>query len=174
MTTYSLAQLVADLTLDEGRRTFVYDDATGEPIKPGSIVKGNPSIGIGRNLASHGIDDTEVALLLQNDIQSDAKMLDGHIPWWRDLAENEQRVMLNLCFNMGFVKLVTFPNFLFNMEHIADIRAGRLHDGVQAWIDRACAELINSRWFGEVGERGPRMIARLHGEHTPPASPVVS
>jgi GH24 family phage-related lysozyme (muramidase) len=34
----------------EGRRAQAYDDATGQPITPGSIIEGHPTLGIGFNL----------------------------------------------------------------------------------------------------------------------------
>ena len=38
----------------EGFRHRVYDDATGRLIGPGTLVKGNPTIGYGRNVGPHG------------------------------------------------------------------------------------------------------------------------
>lgn len=53
------AQLRAELRGDEGEVLKVYDDATGKPIGPGSVVVGNPSIAVGRNLSGRGLTTVE-------------------------------------------------------------------------------------------------------------------
>jgi GH24 family phage-related lysozyme (muramidase) len=55
------------LEREEGLRTLVYDDATGKPIGPGSVVQGHPTIGIGRALDVNGITAVEADFLLEND-----------------------------------------------------------------------------------------------------------
>lgn len=135
------AQLEADLILDEGRSSMPYMDTA----KPPRIT-----IGIGRNLTDNGLSDAEVDFLFRNDIQTAKDELDGHLPWWRDLPDFAQRVMINLTFNMGIDKLTGFPHFLAAMKK-------------QDW-DTARAELRSSLWYFQVGERGPRMLQRL----TPP------
>jgi lysozyme len=73
--------------------------------------------------------------------------LNAAIPWWGSLPDQAQRVMANLCFNMGWKTLATFRQFLAAMQ---------AHD----W-QRAAQELKNSKWWGQVGERGPRIVQRL-------------
>ena len=52
---------------NEGLRLQVYDDATGKPIQRGSMVVGNPTIGIGTLIAAPGgITEAEATLLLSN------------------------------------------------------------------------------------------------------------
>lgn len=133
------AQLAADLRIDEGNRLTAYKDTRG-------II----TIGVGRNLQSTGLSQGEVNLLLQNDIVRVCNELDASCPWWRDLAANPQRVLANLCFNMGMEKLLTFNTFLDLMK--------------SGSIIAAAADLANTAWYDEVGDRGPRMVARLLGK----------
>lgn len=128
--------LYFDLCHDEGVRRFPYTDTTG-----------NLTIGVGRNLCTVGLLPKEIDFLLANDINSAFDELDRQITWWRQLPHNSQRVLANLCFNMGWPTLSKFVKFL-----------DALH---QNRIDDACNELKNSKWFNEVGDRGPRTIARL-------------
>ena len=44
------AAMLALLTADEGMRLDLYDDKTSKTIKPGSVVEGHPTIGVGRAL----------------------------------------------------------------------------------------------------------------------------
>ena len=141
--TFDRAALIADLTRDEGLRLTVYDDATGQPIRPGSVVKGHPTIGIGRCLDTHGIDIDEAVDLLGNDIDATAGALDAALPWWRELAPARQSVLINMAFNLGVGGLLSFAHTL------AAIRAG----------DYACAaeDMLASAWAGQVGERAKRL-----------------
>jgi len=128
--------LTGDLTLDEGYRHELYRD-----------TKGKLTIGIGRNLTDVGLSRDEAAYLLHNDIMNAISDLDAQGKWWRDLPEPQARAMVNLCFNMGMAKLLTFVTFLDLMS-----------DGK---YDEAAADLMTTAWYREVGQRGPRMVARL-------------
>ncbi len=66
--TYDMDAMVKQLIPEEGERDFVYDDATGTVLRAGSHVSGNPTIGIGRNLAGRGMTGAEITNACQNDI----------------------------------------------------------------------------------------------------------
>jgi lysozyme len=136
--TFGLAELTVEITTDEGKRSLPYLDTATPP---------NISIAIGRNLTAVGVSNDEIALMLRNDITRAAAALDGRWPWWRTLPAGAQRVMVNLCFNMGANAFAGFVHFLTNMQ-------------TRNW-QGAIAELQNSDWYLEVEERGPRMCARL-------------
>lgn len=127
-----------DLRLDEGRRLQLYRDS-----------RGNASIGYGRNLDAVGISDEEAEMMLTNDMAAAERGLDLHCPWWRSKNFNVQRVLWNLAFNLGIAKLLTFGTFL----HLLLIND----------INGAADDLERTAWYGQVGERGPRMVQRLTG-----------
>jgi lysozyme len=134
--TYDGAALQTELTVDEGRKQFPYTDS-----------RGFLSIAIGRNLTGVGLRPDEIDFLFRNDVADRCATLDARAPWWRGLPPVQQRVMLNLAFNMGWSKFSEFERFLGAMQ-------------THAWT-AAAAELKNSLWYTQVGTRGPRMIARL-------------
>lgn len=131
-------RLAGDLEADEGRRLMPYLDTTG-----------HLTIGVGHNLRN-GISSRACDLILQDDIDATVADLDANAAWWRRLPEPKARVLANLCFNMGWPVLATFRRFLAAME------AGE-------WAT-AADELRDSTWWGQVGERGPRTVARLTGD----------
>jgi lysozyme len=135
-----------ELMIDEGSRLVVYDDATGDPIKPGSVVKGHPSIGIGRALDVNGLSQLEVMYLLDNDIARTWRALRQALPWVDALPDAHQRVILNMAFNMGIVGLLGWVHFLDAM------RTG----------DRAKAkqELFDSKWAYQVDDGPGKHIGR--------------
>lgn len=129
-------QLVADLSLDEGTVLKPYKDTVGKI-----------TIGTGRNLTDRGISADEAGVMLLNDIALVAMQLDAAEPWWRTLPAPQQRVMLNLGFNMGVPTLQTFHQFLDFMQK-------------QDWRG-AAIDLEGTAWYGQIGQRGPRMVQRL-------------
>jgi lysozyme len=145
--TYDLAATITQLVGDEKEVFFVYDDANGAPIRAGSHVIGNPTIGIGRNLSGNGLSAGECAYLCQDDIAACAAKLDQEIPWWRGLSPVRQSQMINMDFNTGWGALSGFHNFLAAME------AGE-------WAE-AVAQLKNSQWWGQVGRRAPEIAGKI-------------
>ena len=129
-------ELVSELTTDEGLRLRLYTDTVGKV-----------SIGVGRNLTDRGISHDEAGVMLLNDISLVVMQLDAQMSWWRTLDASRQRVMINLGFNMGVPTLATFGTFLDLMQK---------HD-----FPGAADDLQGTKWYDEVGERGPRTVARL-------------
>ncbi len=140
---FDMGQVLGQLRGDEGLRLVVYDDESGLPLRAGMVVRGNPTVGIGRNLADRGISEMEARVLLANDVEACAAQLDAEIPWWRTLSPTRQAQLINLDFNMGWGRLVDFKNFLAEME------AGN-------WV-AAVAALKSSHWWNQVGRRGPEI-----------------
>lgn len=135
MTSAEHEALAAGLRLDEGVRRFPYTDTVGKL-----------SIGVGRNLTDRGLSDDEITYLLQNDINLVIDDLNRALPWWVELSPVRQRVMANMCFNLGISRLKGFTRMLAAMRR-KDFAA-------------AAAEMRGSKWAEQVGARAER-LARL-------------
>ncbi len=141
-------ELAAELANDEGEKLYVYDDATGLPIRPGTLVKGHPSIGRGRCLDTHGISKAESLYLNNDDMQDVASQLTASLPWFEALDSVRQTALANLTFNLGIGGLLRFHNTL------AYLAAGR--------YDAAADELLATKpWIDEVGARGKRIAEMI-------------
>jgi lysozyme len=141
-------RVIEQLKRHEGLRLYVYDDATGREIRKGSRVQGHPTIGVGRLLTSaRGLSTIEIEMLLENDIEVVVDELNRNVPWWNELNEARQAVMVNLCFNLGWPRLSLFENMLDAAEK-------------GNW-DRASDELMDSKWFSQVGLRGLELVEQL-------------
>lgn len=92
----------ARLISDEGCILFVYDDATDLPIRR-LPTGGNPTIGIGRNLASRGITSAEAMFLLNNDIAVEEAKLTAGISWFATINPVWQDALVMISFNTGNV-----------------------------------------------------------------------
>lgn len=104
------------LRRDEQERQFAYDDATSLTLGKGATLKGNLSIGVGRNLSAKGLSQKERDFLLANDIQDATIALEENFPWGVVLDDVRKGAMLNLIFNMGVGGLSGFHNFLAAMQ----------------------------------------------------------
>lgn len=116
-----LPDLVNDLESDEGSgptsdgRFFVYDDATGQRINPGSIVRGNPTIGNGRCLNTNGISDYERKMLLSQDCDIVIEECEKY-DWFDLLSHNRQRVIANMIFQLGATRFALFRTMIDCIE----------------------------------------------------------
>lgn len=140
----TVSLLISELTRDESFRQFCYDDATGTAVKPGTLVKGHVTVGIGRALDVRGITPDEAKYLLTNDINSFFLGLQQRYVWFNNLDDVRQRVMCNLAFNMGLDGIAKFHEML---EYIADGRYGL-----------AASAMEDSIWFHQVGARAVRLV----------------
>lgn len=96
-----------DLIQDEGMELFVYDDATGKRLQPGSVIKGHPSIGVGRCLDRKGISQAEAKVMLMSDLtQYHAEL--SKLPWYAQLDPARRRAILNMRHQLGFAGLMNF------------------------------------------------------------------
>ena len=98
---------------------------------------------MGRNLDDRGITEDESDYLLSNDIDLCVEELEGTFPWFATLSDARQRVMVNMCFNLGLSRLLGFEKFLAAME------AGD-------W-ETAGIEMLDSKWAVQVGNRSERL-----------------
>ncbi len=136
------AGLIAQLSLHEGRKLKPYHDTVGKM-----------TIGVGRNLDDVGISDEEADALLGHDIARCVRDLDRTLSWWRNLDPARQRVLLDMCFNLGIAGLLGFRNTL------AAVQRGD-------WL-AAKYGMLASRWAGQVGKRARRLADMMETGRLP-------
>lgn len=136
------AKLHADLVRDEGLKAKPYVDTVGKV-----------TIGIGYNLTDRGLPLDIIETLFDRCVVEVESDLDRALPWWRQEDDVRQRVLVNLAYNMGISRLLAF------------------HDTLAAWkacdYPGAADRLMASRWYRQVGHRGPRLVAMLRTGQDP-------
>jgi len=135
------------LRRDEGTKLFVYDDATGELLKPGMTLKGHPTIGTGRALDTHGISIGEANYLLVSDILGAQADAGKAFPWYQGLSDERKAVILSMLFQLGLEGVKGFHEFLLAVEH-------------QNW-SRAAEEMKDSLWAKETPSRVERLAEQM-------------
>lgn len=124
--------LMTQLTSDEGVKLKPYRDTVGKL-----------TIGVGRNLDDVGISYQEVMGLLANDVNRVCAALDATYPWWGQMSDKRQQVLANMAFNLGMDRLAGFKRMLAALQ--------------QGHWDEAAAEMLASKWAGQVGARAQRL-----------------
>lgn len=127
--------LAQQLLIDEGFVPYAYQDS-----------EGYLTIGIGRMIDKRlkgGISKDEALYLLTNDIKAVQSDLDAKLPWWRNMSENRQEALCNMCFNLGIDKLLGFSNTLKFLS--------------LGQYDQAADGMLKSKWATQVGDRAKRL-----------------
>lgn len=125
-----MSDLVRQLRRHEGVRSHAYK-CSADMI----------TVGVGRNIDPNGgigLSDDEIDYLLKNDIERCRQEL-STLSWFADLDPVRQDALINLCFNLGFTRLLGFKNAMSAMA-VGD-------------YDTAADEFLDSRWAIQVGMR---------------------
>lgn len=130
------------LQLHEGVRLKPYRDSVGKL-----------TIAYGRNLDDVGISYEEAFMLLRNDIKFHTLSLMKNLPWVSTLSEVRQRVLIDMCFNLGIGKLLQFRATL------AAVKTGD--------YDRAAEQMLKSRWAAQTKTRAKRLAWMMKHDAEP-------
>jgi lysozyme len=134
------AELTKQLRGDEAVKPCVYRDSLGLW-----------TIGVGRLVDSSrpgaGLRDDEITYLLNNDIDDRIAALTKALPWFQNLDDARQGVLLNMAFQMGTDGLLAFKNTL------ALVRDGKYSE--------AAAAMLESRWAEQTPNRAKRLSEQM-------------
>lgn len=132
--------IVRQLNGDEDRRRQVYRDSLGfwtigvgrlvDPSKPGS-----------------GLRDSEMDFMLANDIEDRVRALSARLPWFLNLDEARQGVLINMSFQLGVEGLLAFVNTL------KLVAAGQYAEAARA--------MMQSKWARQTPERAERLARQM-------------
>lgn len=131
-----IKKTIAQLKLDEGLMLKPYKDSVGVW-----------TIGYGRNLEKRGISEDEAELLFFNDVNAVIHDLKEVLPVYWELDEVRRSVMINMAFNLGINGLLGFKKMIAALEKEDYNKAGD--------------EMVDSKWYGQVGNRATRLVAMM-------------
>ena len=139
-------QLMKELIADEGFEYEIYLDHLGYPTLGVGHLITEKDEEYGKQVGTP-ISEQRIRECLDNDIEIVCQELDMKEPWWRNLSDNRQRVIANMCFNLGHPRLSKFKNFIQAVQ-------------VSDW-ERAAEEMMDSKWATQVGDRAERLKNRM-------------
>lgn len=125
-------------------------DEEGEVLSAYQDHLGFWTIGVGHLIDKRkggGISAYISAMLLEDDIADKAGDLDKSLPWWRDLNDARQAVLLGMAFQMGINGLLGFKNTL------AMVKSGNYAG--------AANRMLNSLWAKQTPARAKRMSEQM-------------
>ena len=128
--------MLALLERDEGLRTKPYRDHLGKL-----------TLGIGRNLDDVGITPEEARYLAENDIGRCEASLQANRPWWRELSEARQQVLVSMVFQLGWSGVAGFAKFWGALQR-GDYKS-------------AAAEMRDSLWAKQTPARCERLAKMM-------------
>ena len=138
---------------EEGLFLQAYDDGTERVIRPGTTLKGHPTIGYGRALDVEGITVDEALYLLRNDIAAVQAEAIKNFPWFSGLSEVRQAVILSMIFNLGLHGISQFTST------IAAIEKGD--------FEAASTDMLTSKWATQVGHRATELAGMMKTDTAP-------
>ena len=134
-------EITASLMIEEGFRAHAYHDTAVPP---------RLTIGFGRNIDREGgglgITEEEAEVMLRNDIDRSVQEC-SKFYWFDRQPDRVKRVLIELCFQMGYPALSGFNRMLSALS--ADN------------YETAAAELLDSKFARQVPHRAKRLAARL-------------
>lgn len=134
-------------TLSTLEKALLRDE--GLELKPYTDTVGKTTIGVGRNLDDNGITEDEALFMLRNDIQRSRHEL-AKFHWWRNLDSDRRDVLVNMHFNLGLPRLLSFKNMIAALD-FGDYKL-------------AADEMLDSLWAEQVGDRAVRLARVMRGD----------
>ena len=126
-------EIIDDIKRDEGFEPMPYHD-----------TRGYLTIGYGTKLP---IDEREAQLLLEKRLNDTIVELREHLDFFDNLPEEAQSIILNMAYNLGVPKFMTFRRM------IAALREGD--------FKKAAYEMRDSLWYHQVKDRARRLVYRM-------------
>lgn len=124
----------------------------GMALKPYRDTIGKLTIGCGRNLDDVGISKAEAMILLEHDALIAIGGARGLVPMFDLLTRPRQLALIDMAFNLGSGRLAKFHDML---------KAISLGD-----YSGAAAEMLDSKWAEQVGNRAHELAGMMRGSPT--------
>ena len=107
------------------------------------------TIGYGRNIEDNGITSGEAEYLLKNDIERCYIQVYNSFKFFPELSDARQEVLINMCYNLGLSRLMSFKRMMTALT--------------EGKYLRAADEMMDSKWARQVGIRAERLAAVMRG-----------
>ncbi len=139
-------KLREQLKIDEGCVYEIYNDHLGfATFGIGHLVReSDPEHG---NPVGTKVGEDRVAAAFNSDIETVVSDCNKLYPEFENLPEEAQQIIANMMFNLGYPRLSKFRGMKAGVD-------------ARNWQD-AADEMVDSRWYRQVGARAERLVARM-------------
>lgn len=131
--------MIVQLSQHEGVERYAYNDS-----------RGFISIAMGRCIderCKNPLSDAAIEFLTKEQFNIIERDLDRWMPWWRKLDRIRQRVLFDMCYNMGIYGLRQFNHTLMFIQ--------------ESQYKEAAKAMILSNWYTQVGRRAHRLVEMM-------------
>lgn len=119
--------------------------------KPYRCTAGKLTIGYGRNIEDNGITEAEASFLLDNDLKRCEAECRQAFSWFDNLDDIRQGVIVEMDFNLGLKKFLSFKKMLAACE--------------KKDYELATREMLDSLWARQVGQRAKILADLMKGKN---------
>ena len=142
----NVEKLREQLKIDEGCVYEIYNDHLGYPtFGIGHLVReSDPENG---SPVGTKVSEDRVADAFDDDIEIVLSDCNKLYPNFEDLPEEAQQIIANMMFNLGRPRLSRFRGMKAGVD-------------ARDW-NRAADEMVDSRWYAQVGRRAERLVDRM-------------
>ena len=139
-------RLRQQLEIDEGCKYVIYLDHLNLPTHGIGhlILESDPEYG---QPVGTPVSEDRVIECFEKDLESVQKDCYRLYDDFDDLPEAVQEIIANMLFNMGLGRMKAFKGMKRNVD-------------ARQW-DKAADEMVDSRWYNQVGERSKRLVERM-------------
>ena len=142
----NIDRLRKQLEIDEGCKYVIYLDHLNLPTHGIGhlILQSDPEHG---QPVGTPVSEDRVIECFEKDLESVQKDCYRLYDDFDDLPEAVQEIIANMLFNMGLGRMKAFKGMKRNVD-------------ARQW-DKAAAEMGDSRWYNQVGERSKRLVEKM-------------
>ena len=142
----NIDRLRQQLEIDEGCKYVIYLDHLNLPTHGIGhlILESDPEYG---QPVGTPVTDERVIECFEKDLESVQKDCYRLYDDFDDLPETVQEIIANMLFNMGLGRMKSFQGMKRNVD-------------ARQW-DKAADEMVDSRWYNQVGERSKRLVEKM-------------
>jgi len=142
----NIDRLRQQLEIDEGCKYVIYLDHLNLPTHGIGhlILESDPEYG---QPVGTSVSEDRVVECFEKDLESVQKDCYRLYDDFDDLPETVQEIIANMLFNMGLGRMKAFKGMKRNVD-------------ARQW-DKAADEMVDSRWYNQVGERSKRLVERM-------------
>ena len=142
----NIDKLREQLKIDEGCVYEIYNDHLGYPTFGIGhlIIESDPENG---QTVGTSVSEDRVTSAFDSDIEIVLSDCNKLYPDFESLPEEAQQIIANMMFNLGYPRLSKFRGMKAGVDE-------------KNW-NRAADEMVDSRWYAQVGKRAERLVNRM-------------
>ena len=142
----NLEKLREQLKIDEGVKYEIYKDHLGYPTFGIGHLVTDTDAEFGCDVGT-AVSEQRVEEAFDIDVQVVLRECDKLYPDFDNLPEEVQQIIANMMFNLGRPRLSKFKGMKRGVDN-------------QDW-NGAADEMVDSRWYRQVGKRAERLVERM-------------